>query len=159
VHPEGGKGELVAGKESRRYVTSNITLIACHPSYSIRRAIVLKDQARLDVVLTELVLPDEDGTEFPREADAEVPVLVLNIVRDCGHREEPRLPRSGDGDGAAEALNKDAPIERIVASIKELATTSLLRPPQGRPFSENLARTNRGLRRNRRETFRPRDRP
>lgn len=81
------------------------------------RAIVLGDPDRVDVVVMELLLPDGDGTEFLRElreADDAVPVLVLTILRD---RDAHDLALEM---GATEVLTKDAPIERIVASIKEL---------------------------------------
>jgi two-component system invasion response regulator UvrY len=81
------------------------------------RAIVLEDPAAVDVVVTELLLPDGDGTEFLRdlrEVDAEIRVLVLTVVRDRDSHEL-ALER-----GATGVLTKDAPVERIVACIKEL---------------------------------------
>ncbi len=82
------------------------------------RAIVLKDPDRVDIVVTELLLPDGDGTEFLRDlraADAEVPVLVLTIVRDPGSHDLALKV------GATEVLTKDTPIERIVSRITDLA--------------------------------------
>ena len=52
--------------------------------------------------------------KYLQEADAEVPVLVLTGARDR---------RSHDlalEMGAAEVLTKDAPVERIVGSLKKL---------------------------------------
>jgi DNA-binding NarL/FixJ family response regulator len=94
------------------------------------RAIVLEDPAAVDVVVTELLLPDGDGTEFLRdlrEVDAEIRILVLTIVRD---RDSHELALES---GATEVLTKDAPVERIVASIKELGGD---RPPPPKLRSE-----------------------
>lgn len=84
------------------------------------RAIVLKNPDDVDIVVTELLLPDGGGTEFLRDlraADAEVPVLVLTIVRDPGSHDLALKV------GATEVLTKDTPIERIVTRIKDLART------------------------------------
>jgi len=95
----------------------DIEMVAEASTLEEGRTIVLRDPAAVDVVVTELLLPDGDGTEFLRdlrEADAEIRVLVLTVVRDRGSHEL-ALER-----GATEVLTKDAPVERIVASIKEL---------------------------------------
>ena len=96
---------------------SDVEMVAEASTLEEGRAIVLRDPAAVDVVVTELWLRDGDGTEFLRdlrEVDAEIPVLVLTLVRDRDSHEL-ALKR-----GATEVLTKDAPVERIVASIKEL---------------------------------------
>src|SRR5918998_3784305 len=95
----------------------DIEMVAEASTLEEGRAIVLGDPAAVDVVVTELLLPDGDGTEFLRdlrEVDAEIRILVLTLVRDRNSHEL-ALER-----GATEVLTKDAPVERIVASIKEL---------------------------------------
>lgn len=95
----------------------DIEMVAEASTLEEGRAIVLKDPAAVDVVVTELLLPDGDGTEFLRdlrEAEAGIRVLVLTVVRDRDSHEL-ALER-----GATEVLTKDTPVERIVACIKEL---------------------------------------
>jgi len=95
----------------------NVEMVAEASTLEEGRAIVLRDPAAVDVVVTELLLPDGDGTEFLRdlrEVDAEIRILVLTVVRNRDSHEM-ALER-----GATKVLTKDAPVERIVASIKEL---------------------------------------
>jgi len=95
----------------------DIEMVAEASTLEEGRAIVLKEPAGVDVVVTELVLPDGDGTDFLRdlrEVDAEIRVLVLTAVRDRDSHEQAL------GMGATEVLTKDAPVERIVRTIKEL---------------------------------------
>ena len=68
-------------------------------------------------MLTELSLADGSVREllkYLEEADTDVPVLVLTGARD---RPSHELALEM---GAAEVLTKDAPVERIVASLKKL---------------------------------------
>ena len=81
------------------------------------RAIVLKDPGALDVVVTELLLPDGNGMEFLRalrDVEAGIGVLVLTLVRDRDSHEFALEM------GATKVLTKDASVEQIVASIKEV---------------------------------------
>lgn len=87
----------------------DIEMVAEASTLEEGRSIVLGDPAAVDVVVTELLLPDGDGTEFLsdlREVDAKIRILVLTVVRDRDSHES-ALER-----GATEVLTKDAPVER-----------------------------------------------
>jgi DNA-binding NarL/FixJ family response regulator len=109
-----------AFREALAYLLSrdpDIEMVAQASSVEEGRAILLKDSAHVDVVVTELLLPDGGGIEFLhdlREANAEVPVLVLTII---GNRDLHNLALEI---GAAEVLTKDVPVEQVVASVKRL---------------------------------------
>ena len=96
---------------------TEIEMVAEASSIEEGRAIVLRELDDIDVVVSELVLADRSATEFLqslREADTEVPVLVLTSIRDCdSHNLALEM-------GAAQVLTKDVPKEQIVASIKKL---------------------------------------
>jgi DNA-binding NarL/FixJ family response regulator len=81
------------------------------------RAIALENLGTIDVVVSELALPDGETTGFLaalREAEADTPVLVLTLRGD-------RLPRERALElGAARVMSKDAPVEEIFAAIREL---------------------------------------
>ena len=81
------------------------------------RAIALENLGVIDVVVSELSLPDGDATNFLvalREAEADVPVLVLTFRGDRpSHERALEL-------GAARVMSKDAPVEEIFAAIREL---------------------------------------
>jgi len=109
-----------AFRESLAFLLShegNIEMVAQASSIEEAQAIVLKDPNHIDVVVTELVLADGSAQEFLeslRQADADVSVLVLTVIRDCdSHDMALEL-------GAAEVMTKDAPLEQIVATIKKL---------------------------------------
>ena len=111
-----------AFRESLAFLLShegNIEMVAQASSIEEAQAIVLKDPNHIDVVVTELVLADGSAQEFLeslRQADADVSVLVLTVIRDCdSHDMALEL-------GAAEVMTKDAPLEQIVATIKKLGS-------------------------------------
>jgi DNA-binding NarL/FixJ family response regulator len=82
-----------------------------------RAAIIRGELGSIDAVLTELSLADgsvRDLLKHLEEAEADVPVLVLTGARDRRSRELALEL------GAAGVLTKDAPMERIVASLKKL---------------------------------------
>ncbi len=81
------------------------------------RAIALENLDDIDVVVSELSLPDGEATDFLvslREAEAEVPVLVLTFWGDRPSRERALEL------GAARVMGKDAPVEEIFAAIRKL---------------------------------------
>jgi DNA-binding NarL/FixJ family response regulator len=81
------------------------------------RAIALRERDDIDVVVTELMWAEGSAAEFLRaleEADGGVSVLVLTALKDR-HAHDLALQV-----GAAQVLTKDASVEDIVASIKEL---------------------------------------
>ena len=95
----------------------DIEAVAEASSIEDGRAAVLGELGDVDVVVTEWSLSDGSATEFLRalgEAEADVSVLVLTRQRDRRSHEEAL------GMGATRILTKDASVERIVASIKEL---------------------------------------
>lgn len=97
----------------------NIEMVAQASSIEEAKAIVLKELDHIDVVVTELILANESAQEFLkslRQADAVVSVLVLTVIRDRDSHEMALKM------GAAEVLTKDAPLEQIVATIKELGS-------------------------------------
>ena len=66
------------------------------------RALALENLGAIDVVVSELALPDGEVTDFLaalREADADVPVLVLTFRRDRPSRERALELGGGAGDG------------------------------------------------------------
>ena len=96
---------------------ADIEMVAQASSMEEGRAIVLKELDHIDVVLTEFELADGSATEFLeslRRVDADVPVLVLTVIKD---RDSHDMALEM---GAAEVLTKDVPLERIVATIKKL---------------------------------------
>jgi DNA-binding NarL/FixJ family response regulator len=81
------------------------------------RALALGNLGAIDVVVSELALPDGEATDFLaalREAEADVPVLVLAFRGDRPSRERALEL------GAGRVMGKDAPVEEIFASIREL---------------------------------------
>ena len=81
------------------------------------RALALENLGAIDVVVSELALPDGEATDFLaalREAEADVPVLVLTFRSDRPSRERALEL------GAARVMGKDAPAEEIFAAIREL---------------------------------------
>jgi two-component system response regulator DevR len=109
-----------AFRESLAFLLSqegNIEMVAQASSVGEARAIVLKELDHIDVVVTELVLADGSAQGFLeslRQADADVSVLVLTVIRDRdSHDMALEL-------GAAEVMTKDAPLVQIVTTIKKL---------------------------------------
>ncbi|MDP8952018.1 MAG: response regulator transcription factor [Actinomycetota bacterium] len=81
------------------------------------RALALENLGSINVVVSELALPDGEATDFLaalREAQADVPVLVLTFLGDRPSRE--RVLELG----AARVMGKDAPVEEIFAAIRKL---------------------------------------
>jgi DNA-binding NarL/FixJ family response regulator len=81
------------------------------------RKVVLEGLGALDVVVSELSLPDGEATDFLaalRAAEAEVPVLVLTLRGDRTSRERALEL------GAARVMSKEAHVEEIFAAIREL---------------------------------------
>ena len=79
------------------------------------RAKALENPGVIDVVVSELSLPDGDATDFLvalREAEADVPVMVLTFRGDRpSHERALEL-------GAARVMSKDAPVGEILAAIR-----------------------------------------
>jgi two-component system response regulator DesR len=81
------------------------------------RAIALENLKDIDIVVSELSLPDGEATDFLvalREAEADAPVLVLTFRRDRPSRERALEL------GAARVMSKDAPVDEIFAAIRKL---------------------------------------
>jgi two-component system, NarL family, response regulator DevR len=81
------------------------------------RAKALGNLGDIDVVVSELALPDGEATGFLaalREAEADVPVLVLTFREDRPSRERALEL------GAARVMSKDASVEEIFAAIRKL---------------------------------------
>ena len=81
------------------------------------RALALESLGAIDVVVSELALPDGEATDFLaalREAQADVPVLVLTFRGDRPSRE-----RSLEL-GAARVMSKEAHVGEIFDAIREL---------------------------------------
>ena len=79
------------------------------------RAKALENPGVIDVVVSELSLPDGDATDFLvalRETEADVPVLVLTFRGDRPSHERAL------GLGAARVMSKDAPVGEILAAIR-----------------------------------------
>ena len=78
------------------------------------RAIASEKPGAIDVVVSEFSLPDGEATDILvalREAEADVPVLTLRGDR---HYHDRTLELS-----AARVMSKDAPVEEILATIRE----------------------------------------
>ena len=78
------------------------------------RAIASEKTGAIDVVVSEFSLPDGEATDILvalREAEADVPVLTLRGDR---HYHDRTLEL-----GAARVMSKDAPVEEILATIRE----------------------------------------
>ena len=79
------------------------------------RAKALENPGVIDVVVSELSLPDGDATDFLvalRETEADVPVLVLTFRGDRpSHERALEL-------GAERVMSKDAPVGEILAAIR-----------------------------------------
>ena len=110
-------------RESLAYLLSrdpDIAMVAQASTLEEGRAIVLKDAAHVDVVVTEMLWANGDAIRFLgdlgelRESDAEVRVLVLTRLRDSA------LHDLALEMGAAQVLTKDASVEQIITSIKNL---------------------------------------
>lgn len=81
------------------------------------RAVALENLGSIDVVVSELSLPDGEATDFLaslREAEAEVPVLVLTFREDRASRDRALEL------GAARVMSKEAHAGEIFAAIREL---------------------------------------
>jgi DNA-binding NarL/FixJ family response regulator len=81
------------------------------------RALALKNLGSIDVVVSELALPDGEATDFLtalREAQADVPVLVLTFRGDRPSRERALEL------GAARVMSKEAHVGEIFNAIGEL---------------------------------------
>ena len=81
------------------------------------RAIALENLGAIDVVVSELSLPDGEATDFLaalREAEADTPVLVLTFRGDRPSRERALKL------GAARMMGKEAFAEEIFVAIREL---------------------------------------
>jgi two-component system response regulator DesR len=81
------------------------------------RVIALENLGAIDVVVSELSLPDGEATDFLvalREVEADASVLVLTFRGD-----RPSRDRALEL-GAARVMSKDAPAEEIFAAIREL---------------------------------------
>jgi DNA-binding NarL/FixJ family response regulator len=79
------------------------------------RAIASEKPGAIDVVVSELSLPDGEATDLLvalREAEADVPLLVLTLRGDR-HYHDRTLEL-----GAARVTSKDAPVEEILATIR-----------------------------------------
>jgi DNA-binding NarL/FixJ family response regulator len=82
------------------------------------RAIALENLKDIDIVVSELSLPDGKATDFLvalREAEADAPVLVLTFRGD-----RPSCERALEL-GAARVISKDAPVDEIFAAIRKLS--------------------------------------
>ena len=78
------------------------------------RALALANLGSIDVVVSELALPDGEATDLLvalREAKADVPLLVLTLRGDQ-HYHDRTLEL-----GAARVMSKDAPVGEILATI------------------------------------------
>jgi DNA-binding NarL/FixJ family response regulator len=85
------------------------------------RALALENLGDIDVVVSELSLPDGEATDFLRslrEARADVPVLVLTFRGDRPSRERAR-ERALEL-GAARVMGKEAHAGEIFDAIREL---------------------------------------
>ena len=81
------------------------------------RALALENLGSIDVVVSELSLPDGEATDFLaalREAEAEVPVLVLTFRGDRASQKRALEL------GAARVMSKEAHVGEIFEAIKEL---------------------------------------
>ncbi|CAA9404786.1 MAG: hypothetical protein AVDCRST_MAG03-1461 [uncultured Rubrobacteraceae bacterium] len=81
------------------------------------RALALENLGSIDVVVSELALPDGEATDFLaalREAEADVPVLVLTFRGDRPSRERALEL------GAARVMGKEAHAGEIFDAIREL---------------------------------------
>jgi DNA-binding NarL/FixJ family response regulator len=81
------------------------------------RVIALDNLEDIDIVVSELSLPDGEATDFLvalREAEADPPVLVLTFRGDRPSRERALEL------GAARVMSKDASVEEIFAAIRKL---------------------------------------
>ena len=81
------------------------------------RAVALENLGTIDVVVSELSLPDGEATDFLvalREAETDAPVLVLTFRGDRpSHERALEL-------GATRVMSKDAPVEEIFAAVRKL---------------------------------------
>ncbi len=81
------------------------------------RALALENLGGIDVVVSELALPDGEATDFLialRETRSEVPVLVLTFRGDRASRERALEL------GAARVMSKEAHVGEIFEAIKGL---------------------------------------
>ncbi len=93
-----------------------VDLVEEAPTVAEARAIASEKTGAIDVVVSELSLPDGEATDLLvalREAEADVPVLVLTFRGDR-HYHDRTLEL-----GAARVMSKDAPVEEILATIRE----------------------------------------
>jgi len=93
-----------------------VDLVEEAPTVAEARAIASEKPGAIDVVVSELSLPDGEATDLLvalREAEADVPLLVLTLRGDR-HYHDRTLEL-----GAARVMSKDAPVEEILATIRE----------------------------------------
>jgi len=91
-----------------------VDLVEEAPTVAEARAIASEKPGAIDVVVSEFSLPDGEATDILvalREAEADVPVLTLRGDR---HYHDRTLEL-----GAARVMSKDAPVEEILATIRE----------------------------------------
>ena len=91
-----------------------VDLVEEAPTVAEARAIASEKPGAIDVVVSEFSLPDGEATDILvalREAEADVPVLTLRGDR---HYHDRTLEL-----GAARLMSKDAPVEEILATIRE----------------------------------------
>ena len=91
-----------------------VDLVEEAPTVAEARAIASEKPGAIDVVVSEFSLPDGEATDLLvalREAEADVPVLTLRGDR---HYHDRTLEL-----GAARVMSKDAPVEEILATIRE----------------------------------------
>ena len=112
--------EHAAFRQAMAYLLAQdlkIELVEEAATISEARALALENLGSIDVVVSELALPDGEATDFLaalREARAEVPVLVLTFRGDGPSRERALEL------GAARVMGKEAHVEEIFEAIKEL---------------------------------------
>jgi len=93
-----------------------VDLVEEAPTVAEARAIASEKPGAIDVVVSEFSLPDGEATDLLvalREAEADVPLLVLTLRGDR-HYHDRTLEL-----GAARVMSKDAPVEEILATIRE----------------------------------------
>ncbi len=81
------------------------------------RRLIEEHIEEIDLAVVDLLLPDGAGVDLIRELHQrkpEVPILVVTVARDREVHEWARAMR------ATEVLNKDVPLEEIVAAIRRL---------------------------------------
>lgn len=112
--------EHAAFRQAMAYLLARdlrIELVEQAFTFEEARALVLERLEVIDVVVSELSLPDGEATDFLadlREAGADVPVLVLTSWG--AHDSRDRALELG----AAQVMGKESRIEEIFAAIRRL---------------------------------------